>query len=113
MGSAFAATGGEQNVVINQVASGDNSTLAAVTSKKLRLLSLAVTAAGTVSLTLGSDLAGSFVAKSGAMLLVANELFILPLNDAGWFDTDAGKAANFFTSAGISIQGVAKFQVIN
>lgn len=109
----FAAAGGEQDVVINTSSSGDNAIVAAVTGKRLRLLSLALTSAGAVSLTFGSDVGGSFVAKSGAMLLTANELFTLLLNEGGWFTTDAGKALNLKLGTGISIQGVAKVQTIN
>jgi hypothetical protein len=109
--SAFAATGGELNIAVSVSANGDNALGVAVAGKKVRLLSLVLTAASAVTLTLKSDTGGGATALSGGML-VTTALFILPMNDAGWCDTAAGKDLNLFTGSGVALTGIAKVQII-
>lgn len=109
---AFAASGPEQDVLINIAAIGDNQLLAGIAGFRWRLLSLFVISAGTVTLTWGSGLAGAFVAASGAIPLIANAQLPLLLNEGGWYTGGAGLAANFKLGGAIALTGVAKFQQV-
>ena len=90
-------------VIIDGATSGDNTILAAVTSKKIRVLSLFLVAAGTVNVRFESGTGGT--ALTGQMNLVANTGFALPYNPAGWFETASNTLLNMELSAAISCDG--------
>jgi hypothetical protein len=90
-------------VIIDAATSGDNTILAAVTSKKIRVLSLFLVAAGTVNVRFESGAGGT--ALTGQMNLVANTGFVLPYNPVGWFETAATTLLNMELSAAISCDG--------
>jgi hypothetical protein len=83
--------------------SGDNTLVAAVTLKKIRVISLFLVSAGTVNIRFESDASGSPL--TGQMNLIANTGFVLPFNPGGWFETVAGELLNLELSAGISVDG--------
>lgn len=89
--------------VIDDATSGDNELVAAVANKKIRVLSLMLMAAGTVTARFESSTAGNFL--SGEMNLVANVGFALGFNPVGWFETVAGESLNMQLSAAISTDG--------
>lgn len=83
--------------------SGNTTVIAAVTSKKIRVLAIAFMSAGTVNLkfqtgTGGTDLTGLFY-------MVANTGAALPFNPAGWFETGSGVLLNANLSAAIAVGG--------
>lgn len=88
---------------IDAATSGDNTLVAAVTSKKIRVLSLFLVAAGTVNVRFESGAGGT--ALTGQMNLVANTGFALPYNPAGWFETASNTLLNMELSAAISCDG--------
>lgn len=111
-GSTITINGTQVSVTyaaVNIAASGDNQVVAAVTSKKIRVLGLAIASAGAVTNTIGSDLAGSFVALSGAMSMITGTPLVLPFTSAGWFETAAGKALNFKLGGAIQVSGVLAY----
>lgn len=89
--------------VIDFAGSGDNTVLAAVTGKKIRVLSLFLIAAGTVVTRFESGASGT--ALTGQMNLVANTGFVLPFNPLGWFETASNALLNLELSAAISVDG--------
>lgn len=89
--------------VIDAATSGDNTLVAAVTSKKIRVLALYLVAAGTVNVRFESGAGGT--ALSGQMNLVANTGFALPFNPVGWFETAVTTLLNLELSAAISVDG--------
>ena len=89
--------------VIDAATSGDNTLLAAVASKKIRVLSLYVVAAGTVNVRFESGAGGT--ALSGQMNLVVNTGFVLPFNPIGWFETASNTLLNLELSAAVSVDG--------
>lgn len=89
--------------VIDAAASGDNTILAAVTSKKIRVLSLFLVAAGAVNVRFESGASGT--ALTGQMNLAANGGFVLPFNPVGWFETAAGVLLNLELSGAVSVDG--------
>ena len=90
--------------VIDAASSGDNTLVALVSSKKIRVLSLFMVAAGTVNARFESG-AGGGTALSGQMNLVANSGFTLPFNPVGWFESGSGVLLNLELSAAISVDG--------
>lgn len=88
---------------IDVAASGDNTLVAAVTGKKLRVLSLALVAAGAVVARLESGAGGT--ALTGQMTLGANGILVLPFNPEGWFETAAGALLNLELGGAVSVDG--------
>lgn len=89
--------------IIDAATSGDNTLLAAVASKKIRVLSLFMVSAGTVNARFESGAGGT--ALSGQMNLIANSGFVLPYNPVGWFETASNTLLNLELSAAISVDG--------
>lgn len=89
--------------VIDAATSGDNTLLAAVASKKIRVLSLYLVSAGTVNVRFESGAGGT--ALSGQMNLVVNTGFVLPFNPIGWFETASNTLLNLELSAAVSVDG--------
>lgn len=89
--------------IIDAATSGDNTIVAAVTSKKIRVLSLFLVAAGTVNVRFESGAGGT--ALSGQMNLIANTGFVLPYNPAGWFETAVNTLLNIELSGAVSVDG--------
>ena len=89
--------------IIDAASSGDNTLVAAVTSKKIRVLALFLVAAGTVTVRFESGAGGT--ALTGQMNLIANTGFVLPHNPVGWFETAVATLLNLELSAAISVDG--------
>lgn len=89
--------------VIDAASSGDNTLVAAVNPKKLRVLAAILVSAGTVNVRFESGAGGT--ALTGQMNLVANTGFVLPYNPAGWFETASNTLLNLELSAAISVDG--------
>ena len=90
-------------VIIDCASSGDNTILAAVSSKKIRVLALFLVAAGTTTVRFESGAGGT--ALTGQMSLDVNTGFALPFNPVGWFETAATTLLNCELSAAISVDG--------
>lgn len=89
--------------VIDAATLGDNTIVAAVTGKKLRVLSLFLVAAAAVTARFESGAGGT--ALTGQMVLAANGGFSLPFNPEGWFETAAAALLNLELSAATSVDG--------
>ena len=90
-------------VSISANTSGDNTILAAVTGKKIRILSLVIVSAGTVNIRLESGAGGT--ALTGVMPLVVNNSLVWPLNQYGYTETAAATLLNLELSAGVAVTG--------
>jgi hypothetical protein len=89
---------------ISASSSGDNQIVALVATKKLKVLSCALVANGTVSVKWRSNTTDI----SGAMPLVVNSGFVLPASAPGmghYFETAAGEALNINLSGNIAVAG--------
>ena len=78
-------------------ASTDNTIIAAVTGKKLRVLAYVLVVTGAATARFESATAGT--ALTGQMSLAANGGIAAPFNPAGWFETVAGELLNLELSA--------------
>ncbi len=92
-----------QYAAIAAAASGDNTLVAAVTGRKIRVVSLYMVASAAVTARFESGAGGT--ALSGQMQLAANGVLELPYNPAGWFETAAGALLNLELSAATSVDG--------
>jgi hypothetical protein len=88
-------------------ASGDNTLVAAVALKKIRVHALAVIAGAAVSCYFQSAAAGDviFGGSTNTMDLAANGGFVLPYSEVGWFETDAGELLNLNLSGAVKVAG--------
>ena len=92
---------------IGTATSGNNTIVALTASKKIRILSMCLIAAGTVNVYLTDSTTGTaIIGKSTQpMNLVANMGFVLPFNPVGWGDTAAGEALVLNLSAAVAVSG--------
>lgn len=90
--------------IIDAATSGDNTLVAAVAGKKIRVLALVLISAGTVTARFESGAGGT--ALSGQMTLAVNTGFTLPFNPVGWMQTADGTLLNLELSAAVSVDGV-------
>lgn len=92
-----------KRAVIDAATSGDNTLVAAVTGKKVRVLSVFMVAASAVNVRFESGASGT--ALTGQMNLAANGGFVLPHNPHGWFETADATLLNLELSGAVSVDG--------
>lgn len=90
--------------IIDHAGLGDNTLVAAVTGKKIRVLSLYVVASGGAN-TIRFESGASGTALSGQMSVAANGVVSLGFNEGGWFETAAAALLNLELSAATSVDG--------
>lgn len=91
---------------INTATSGDQNLVAAVTSKKIRVLSLALIARGDVDAYLKSGGGTAlFGGGTAALDLTTNGGFVLPFNPVGWFESASGEALVLNLSGAVGVAG--------
>jgi len=90
-------------VAIAASGSGNNTLLAAVSSKKIRVLAAWLIANGTVNAKFQSGAGGTDL--TGLAYLIVNTGLVLPYNPAGWFETAATTLLNLNLSAAIAVGG--------
>jgi hypothetical protein len=88
---------------IDAATSGNNTLVAAVTGKKIRVLSLFLVSAGATTVTFQSGAGGTGL--TGAITTAAGTGFVLPHNPEGWFETAEGALLNAALSAAIQVSG--------
>ncbi len=92
---------------IDAASSGDNTIVAAVTGKKIRVVALFVVAAGAVNVAFESGAGGT--ALTGQMNLTTNSGFVLDYNPVGWFETASATLLNLELSGAISVDGALTY----
>lgn len=97
-----------QRAIIDAATLGDNTLVAAVTGKKIRVLSLFVVASGGAN-TLRFESGAGGTPLSGQMSLAANGVLALPHNAEGWFETTAAALLNLELSAATSVDGALTY----
>ena len=90
--------------IIDGATSGDNTIVAAVAAKKIRVLALHLTMTGTL-VTIRFESAASGTALTGQMGPLAGHSITLPFNPVGWFETVAGELLNMELSGEQSVDG--------
>lgn len=90
--------------VISAASLGDNTVVAAVTGKKIRILSAVLIAASAVAVRFESGAGGTAI--SGVMSLGANGGYTIPFSEAGWGETAAATLLNLELSAAVQVSGM-------
>lgn len=105
--------GVEKFAAIAAGSSGDNTVIAAVTGKKLRIKRLAVIVGSAVNIYFTSAAAGTviFGGSTNKINLAANGGFILP-DSPGWFETAAGDALVLNLSGAVAVSGGLVYQEV-
>ncbi len=88
---------------ISASSSGNNTAVAAVDGKKIRVLALQLTANGSVNAKWQSGAGGTDL--TGLAYLVANGGLVLPFNPVGWFETASGALLNLNLSGAVAVGG--------
>ena len=96
---------------IDAATSPDNTIVAAVAGKRIRVLSLFGIAAGAVTVRFESTADGAKL--TGAMELAANRGFTLPFNPEGWFQTVAGELLNMELGGAVSFDGALTYVLVD
>lgn len=87
---------------------GNNTLVAAVTGKSIRVVAAVLVASGGANtVRLESDADGT--ALTGQMDLAADGQLVLPYNPAGWAATVAGELLNLELSAATAVEGVVLY----
>lgn len=92
---------------VDVAAAGNNTLVAAVAAKKIRVLSVALVAFGAVVARFQTAAGGT--ALTGQMNLAANAVFALPFNPEGWFETTAGQLLNLELGGAVSVDGCLSY----
>lgn len=92
---------------ISCASSGSNTLIAAVPSRQILVLSVALIASGPVGITFKSAAAGA--ALTGEILLLANGGFVLPHNPYGWFITALGELLSLNLSLAVAVGGCLSY----
>ena len=93
---------------IAAASSGDNTLVAAVASKKIRVLSMTLVAASAVSIYFTSGAGGTviFGGSTNKMALAANGGFVLPYSNVGYFEnSSANQALVMNLSSAVAVSG--------
>jgi hypothetical protein len=108
LGSSQNTVYNPKRAVIDHAASGDNTLVAAVTGKRIRVLSLFLIASSGVTVRFESGASGA--ALTGQMVLsAAGDGVVLPFNPAGWFETAANTLLNLELSGATSVDGAVQY----
>lgn len=101
-----------QHAVIDHAASGNNTAVAAVAGKRIRVLGFFLVAAGSVNARFESDADGT--ALTGQMTLTAGDPVVASgFNPLGWFETAAGELLNLELSAAVSVDGAITYVLVD
>jgi len=87
--------------------SGNNTLIAAVSGKKIRVLSIMAVISAATNIYFTSNTGGTviFGGSTNKINLTANEGFVLPFSPVGWFETVAGEALVVNLSGANSFSG--------
>jgi hypothetical protein len=96
--------------VIDHATSGDNTIVAAVAGKKIRVLSYVLASAGTVTARWESGAGGT--ALSGQMTTAVNSVIEASFNPYGHFETAADALLNLELSGAVSVDGHLSYILI-
>lgn len=94
-------------VAIAAASSGENTLKSLVSSKKIRVVAMAIVATGAVNIYFVSNTGGTviFGGSTNKIALAANGGFVLPYNPLGWFETASGENLIVNLSGAVAISG--------
>lgn len=95
--------------------SGNNTLVAAVAGKGIRVHQLAIIGAGAVNMYFTSNAGGTpvFGGSTNVLTLAAGgDGFILPFSEIGWFETSAGHLLNMNLSGAVIASGGLAYTLV-
>lgn len=95
---------------VNASSSGNNTLVAAVTGKRIVVVSGFIMAAADVTATFQSGAGGT--ALCGPESLPAKGGFVLPFNPNGWFETTEGALLNLNLGGAVQVGGVINYVLV-
>jgi hypothetical protein len=100
-----------QHAAVTAASAGDNTLVASVTGKRIRVHALVLVASGGVNTARFESGAGG-TALTGLLDLTDNGQLTLPYNPAGWFQTAAAALLNLELSAATAVAGLIVYSLI-
>ena len=100
-----------QYASIDAASSGNNTLVAAVSDKRIRVLSLFVVASGAVTVRFESSASGT--ALTGQMQVGSKGNINMSFNPEGWFQTVAGELLNMELSGATSVDGCLTYVLVD
>lgn len=94
---------------IDAEGSGDNTLVAAVAGRKIRVHSLFLINGHTATQGVTFESGTSSGELTGSMVLAANGGIVLGFNEAGWFETTAGALLNMILSGATTVDGALSY----
>lgn len=94
-----------KRAVVDAAATPDNTLVAAVTGKKIRVLAMFAIMTGT-AVTIRFESGAGGTALTGQMTPSQGGGFVLPFNPVGWFETNSGELLNLELGGAQSVDGV-------
>jgi hypothetical protein len=94
-----------KRAAIDAATSGNNTLVAAVSGKKIRVLALFATMTGS-AVTIRFEDGADGTALTGQMGPTSGQTIVLPFNPVGWFETSAATLLNMELSGAQSVDGV-------
>ena len=94
--------------IIDNAAAGDNTLVASVASKKIRVHQAILVCSGGEN-TVRFESGASGTALTGQMTISDNQGFVLPFSPIGWFETAATTLLNLELSGATSVDGVLAY----
>ena len=92
----------------------DSALVAAQADAKIRVVAVVINHGDTTAsaVTFNTKPGGAGSAKTPALKGPANGSFVLPLNESGWFETNAGEGLSATTGAGSTSGIIVNYEVI-
>lgn len=100
-----------QYAAIQAASAGDNTLVAAVPDKRIRVIAIVLVASGGVN-TARLESGASGTAMTGQMDLVADGQFVLPYNPGGWTQTAAGVLLNLELANATAVAGMIAYVLL-
>lgn len=100
-----------QYAAIDVSSLGDNTIVAAVAGRSIRVIAAFLVASGGVN-TVRLESGAGGTALTGPMNLGADGQLVLPINGFGWFETDVGAILNLELSAATSVAGALVYEEV-
>ena len=97
-----------KHAAIDAASSGNNTLVAAVSGKKIRVLALFITMTGTL-VTIRFEDGADGTALTGQLGPTAGQTIVLPFNPVGWFETSAATLLNMELSGAQSVDGALTY----
>jgi hypothetical protein len=99
-----------QRAIISAASAGNNTIVAAVTGKKIRVLAMSLTGAGAVTFAFQSGAGGTALTGTTTLSTVPH---VFNFNPVGWIETAAGVLLNLSLGGAVQVSGVINYVLVD